>query len=109
MEITMAADFGLEAFKRSAMGRRVGPVLMDPENVRDMMALCRHDIAAVRAVGKQLLALGLRPKDETEKKHIGRWVRHILGTAGWEPVRSGKLPRGNLFSTGAIYKPRFKP
>ena len=102
----MPADFGLDAFKQSPIGRKIAPLLMDSETVRDMIALGRHDIPAVRAIGKPLLALGLRPKDEVPKKHIGRWVRQIMATAGWEPQRSGKLPRGHLFSTGAIYKPR---
>lgn len=102
----MVADFGLGAFKRSALGQRVRPVLIDRENVRDMIALCRNDIAAIRAVGRQLLRLGIRPKDENTKKLIGRWVREIMLAEGWEPIRTGKIPRGNLFSTGAIYKPR---
>lgn len=102
----MVADFGLGAFKQTALGQRVRPVLIDRENIRDMIALCRHDIAAVRAVGKQLLRLGIRPKDENTKKLIGRWVREIMQAEGWVPVRTGKIPRGNLFSTGAIYKPR---
>lgn len=102
----MAADFGLSAFKAGALGQKVAVILTDPENVRDMVALCRNDIAAVRAVGKQLMAIGLKQKDEQHKKLIGRWVREIMGKLGWEPVRTGKIPRGNLFSTGAIYKPR---
>ena len=102
----MVADFGLEAFKQSAQGHRIRSVLTDRENIRDMIALCRNDIAAVRAVGKQLLRLGIRPKDENTKKLIGRWVREIMQAEGWVPMRTGKIPRGNLFSTGAIYKPR---
>jgi hypothetical protein len=98
-------DFGLTAFKQSAIGRKIEPILTDSENVRDMIALCRHDIPAVRAVGKQLLTAGLKPKDAEAKKNIGRWVREIMGKRGWLPVRPGKIPRGNLFSTGAIYKP----
>jgi hypothetical protein len=104
----MPSDFGLDSFKRSALGKKIGPVLTDSENVRDMIALCRNEIAAVRAVGKQLLALGLKPKDEEAKKLIGRWVREIMAARGWEPARKGKIPRGNLFSTGAIYRPRSK-
>jgi hypothetical protein len=105
----MASDFGLAQFKQSMLGRTVAPVLTNAENVRDMIALCRNDIAAVRAVGRQLLAAGVKPKNEQAKKHIGRWVREIMAARGWEPVRSGKIPRGNLFSTGAIYRPATKP
>lgn len=104
----MAADFGLASFKASPLGRKIAPVLTDGENIRDMIALCRNDIAAVRAVGKQLLAIGLKPQNEEAKKLIGRWVREIMAARGWEPVRKGKIPRGNLFSTGAIYRPRNK-
>jgi hypothetical protein len=104
----MASDFGLASFKQSALGRKIAPVLSDPENVRDMIALCRNDIAAVRAIGKQLLALGMKPRDEEPKKLVGRWVREIMAGQGWEPLRTGKIPRGNLFSTGAIYRPKPK-
>jgi hypothetical protein len=105
-EIEVPSDFGLTEFRASKMGRKVGAVLTDPENVRDMIALCRNDIAAVRGVGRQLLKLGLRPADEQAKKLIGRWVKEIMATKGWEPMRSGKIPRGHLFSTGTIYRPK---
>lgn len=102
----MAADFGLTAFKMSPLGKRIEPIVTDGENVRDMVALCRNDLPAVRAIGKQLLQVGIKPKDDEAKKHIGRWVREVMGGIGWLPVRKGKIPRGNLFSTGAIYRPR---
>ncbi len=100
----VAADFGLKAFKLGALGQKVAPILHDAENIRDMIALCRNDIPAPRAVGKQLLRVGLKPKDKEAKKLIGRWIREIMAARGWEPVRPGKIPRGNLFSTGAIYQ-----
>ena len=102
----MASDFGLSSFKQSAMGRRIAPIIEDRRNVRDMEALTRCDLPAVRVIGKQLLAAGVLPRNEEAKKHIGRWVRELMHQRGWEPLRKGKLPRGNLFSTGAIYRPR---
>ncbi|MBI4923775.1 MAG: hypothetical protein HY834_18715 [Devosia nanyangense] len=102
----MVADFGLSAFRQTALGRKAEAVLTDPENVRDMVALCRNDIPAVRAIGKQLLALGMKPRDDEAKKLVGRWVREIMAGKAWEPLRTGKIPRGNLFSTGTIYRPK---
>jgi hypothetical protein len=101
-----AVDFGLKAFKLTELGRKVEPVLEGPQNIRDMIALCRHGMPATRVVGKQLLALGIKPADDETKKMIGRWIREIMERQGWTVWRPGKVPRGNLFSTGMIYRPR---
>lgn len=99
-------DFGLKAFKLSELGRKVEPVLEGPQNIRDMIAFCRHGLPAARVVGKQLLGLGIRPADDETKKMVGRWIREIMERQGWIAWRPGKMPRGNLFSTGMIYRPR---
>ncbi len=100
----MASDFGLENFKQGPLGRRIAPIVEGVENNRDMDALSRCDLPAVRVIGKQLLAAGIKTKDDETKKQVGRWVREVMEHRGWVPARKGKLPRGNLFSTGAIYK-----
>lgn len=102
----VAVDFGLKAFKASELGRKVEHVLEGPQNIRDMIAFCRHGLPAARVVGKQLLALGIKPADDETKKMIGRWIREIMERQGWTTWRPGKVPRGNLFSTGMIYRPR---
>ena len=78
----------------------------DADILREMSAFCRHGLPAVRVVGKQLLALGIKPADDETKKMIGRWIREIMERQGWTTWRPGKVPRGNLFSTGMIYRPR---
>lgn len=102
------SDFGLTAFKASPLGRKVAPIIESDENVRDMIAFSRGDLPAVRVIGRQLLALGMTTRQEQAKKLIGRWVREEMERRGWTPVRSGKVPRGNLFSTGAIYRKKEK-
>lgn len=100
-------DFGLEGFKRSPLGERVGAVLTDETSIIEMIALSKHDIPAVQAVGRPLLALGDEEvKTDAVKKHIGRWVRELLEPRGWTPGRSGRVAVGHLFSTGAIYVPK---
>jgi hypothetical protein len=74
-----------------------------------MIALSRHGIPAVQAIGKQVMQLGRETRDNTVKQMIGRWVREVLEAQGMVPVRSGRVAPGNLFSTGMIYgwrKPR---
>jgi hypothetical protein len=97
-------DFGLENFKKSPLGRRVGAVLQDPEMIRDMVTFTRHEEPAVRAVGRPLLALGRDVTDDQVKKTIGRWVKEILARRGFVPWKTGRVPPGNLFSTGMIYR-----
>lgn len=104
--VEAVVDFGLKAFKLGELGRKIEPVLEGPQNIRDMIAFCRHGLPATRVVGKQLLALGIKPTDDETKKMIGRWIREIMERQGWTVWRPGKVPRGNLFSTGMIYRPR---
>jgi hypothetical protein len=98
--------FGLEAFKATQLGRRVGAIIESPEKIQEMIVFSRHEMPAVQAVGKALLALGPEVKTDYIKKTIGRWVKEILGKRGWVPRKSGRVTPGNLFSRGMIYKTR---
>jgi hypothetical protein len=99
-------SFGLEDFKRGALGRRIGKTIENPEYVRDMIAFCRNGIPAVQAVGRALIAIGPEVADDQVKKTIGRWVREILEMHGWVPLKPGRVAPGNLFTTGMIYQRR---
>ena len=101
--------FGLEAFKRSSLGRRIGAVLENPQNVGDMIVFSRHGMPAVEAVGKALLALGAEVQADQVKKTVGRWVREILEQHGWRAWKKRRVAPGNLFSTGMVYRPAAPP
>jgi len=98
--------FGLESFKLGKLGQRIGAIIEDKNNVRDMIALCRNGIPAVQAVGKTLLILGPDVKKNAVKQKIGRWVREIMSREGWTPLRPRRVSPGNLFSTGMVYAPK---
>ena len=100
-------DFGLKSFKLLKLGSGVGEILKRPTTVPDMCALSRHGIPAVQVLGKPILALGL-PVTDADKKAIGRWVREVMEENGWTTDASskGRVAPGNLFSTGAIYRPK---
>ena len=101
-------SFGLEAFKASQLGQRVGAIIEHPQSVAEMIVFSRHEMPAVQAVGKALLALGPEVQDDYVKTTIGRWVKEILERHGWIPWKSARVSPGNLFSRGMIYKERNK-
>ena len=97
----------LEEFKQSPLGQRVGAIISNQSNIIRMIALSESGIPAVQAIGKCLTPLMPRDQDLTDvKKFIGRWVREILEPEGWIVVGKGRVAAGNLFSTGAIYRPK---
>jgi hypothetical protein len=98
--------FGLEAFKETQLGQRVGAIIESPEAVTDMISFSRHGIPAPQAVGKALLVLGPEVEEDFTKITIGRWIKEILGRHGWVPLKTGRVSPGNLFSRGMIYKKR---
>jgi hypothetical protein len=102
----MARGDGWERFVTTPLGQRVGVIIEDRDNVLRMITLSEHGLPAVQAVGKALLALGPEVQDDWVKQTIGRWVRSVLGARGWVPLRSGRVARDHLFSTGMIYQLR---
>lgn len=101
--------FGLDNFKQSPFGLKVGKLLNDPQVVGDMIAISRHTerTPAVQVLGKSILEFGMPVSDE-DKKAIGRWVREVMEAHGWttDAGSKGRVADGNLFSTGAIYYPK---
>ena len=101
--------FGLDNFKQSPLGQKVGKLLSDSQVVGDMIAISRHTerTPAVQVLGKSILEFGVTISDE-DKKAIGRWVREVMEVHGWTTDASskGRVAEGHLFSTGAIYYPK---
>ncbi|HZK89797.1 MAG TPA: hypothetical protein VFC56_06575 [Stellaceae bacterium] len=97
--------FGLDSFKSSTLGERVGAVIDNPQAIGDMVVFSRHQMPAVQAIGKQLAALGPEVRQDQVKKTIGRWVREILEHQGFTVWKKRRVAPGNLFSTGMVYRP----
>lgn len=90
-------------FKASKTGKAVGVILSDHDWQIEMVCLAKHGLPPAQAVGaeieKQVGAL-----DDTEKQHVGRWIRDVLATKGFRPVSKGaRVAPGNLFSRAALY------
>lgn len=102
-------SFGLESFKNSNLGIRVGELLSDQRVVGDMIAVSKHTARtpAVQVVGKSIMSFGL-PVTNNDKVSIGRWVREVMESNGWTTDASSKsrVAPGHLFSTGAVYYPK---
>ncbi len=91
----------LQDFQSSEKGRPVGELLSRPETIERMEALSREGKPAVLAVDRALPeGIGL---DDTEKKHVGRWIRDVLADRGWRPRKRKGFRSGRLFSSGAVY------
>ena len=91
----------LSDFKASASGRRVGALIAQPEVIGAMEQLSRQGRPAVLAIDRALdQAVAL---DDVEKRHVGRWIRDVLGDRGWRPRKRLHFRSGRIFSSGAVY------
>lgn len=101
--------FGLENFKASPIGLRIGELLNDPRVVADMIAVTRHTkrTPAVQVFEQELKGLDL-DLTKQDKTSIGRWIREVMEQKGWTTDASSKarVYPGNIFSTGAVYYPK---
>ena len=91
----------LSDFKASAKGRRVGALIAQPATIGAMEQLSRQGRPAVLAIDRALareVAL-----DDVEKRHVGRWIRDVLGDRGWRPRKRLHFRSGRIFSSGAVY------
>ena len=92
-----------EEFKASKTGEVVGAILSDHDWQVEMVCLAKHGLPPAQAVGAEIAAK-VGALDDTEKQHVGRWIRDILGEKGWKPVAKGaRVAPGNLFSRAAVY------
>lgn len=89
-------------FQSSPQGAAVAPVLKDRTALQRMEAFSRAGRPALLAVVAEIERVAPTLTD-TEKQHVGRWVRQLLGPRGWRPVDKKRLPKGGLFTTAAVY------
>ena len=54
-------------------------------------------LAIDRALGNDIAL------DDTEKRHVGRWVRDALHERGWRVAKRLHFRSGRVFSSGAVY------
>lgn len=93
-----------DAFRSSAKGKIVGDVLSEHDWQVEMICLAKHGLPPAQAVGAEL-AQRLGSLDDTEKQHVGRWIKAILGERGWVPSTKGaRVAPGNLFSRASLYR-----
>jgi len=98
----MRTQQSLQDFQSSKNGRPVGELLSRPETIQEMESLSREDRPAVLALDRALPeAINL---DDTEKKHVGRWVRDVLADRGWRVRKRKGFRSGRIFSSGAVYE-----
>jgi hypothetical protein len=91
----------LSDFKASANGRRIGALIEQPATIGAMEQLSRQGRPAVLAIDRALA--GEVALDDVEKRHVGRWVRDVLGDRGWRPRKRLHFRSGRIFSSGAVY------
>jgi 5-methylcytosine-specific restriction protein A len=92
-----------EEFKASPKGKVVGHILSDPSWQAAMVSLSKHGLPAAQAVGSEIESRVAR-LEETERQHVGRWIRDILAEKGWTvDVRGARVAPGNLFVRAATY------
>ena len=97
----MAAQLTLDEFKVSKDGRNIAKILENPAILGSMEELSRNGKPAVLAVDLALPAD--TALDDTQKRHIGRWIRNILAERGWRPRKRLHFRSGRVFSSGAVY------
>lgn len=98
---TQMASFG--DFKASERGAKIGALLSEHDWQVEMVCLAKHGLPPAQAVGAEILAR-IGPLDDTEKQHVGRWIRDILAEKGWRiGARGARVAPGNLFSRASLY------
>jgi hypothetical protein len=93
----------LEAFKSSAKGAKLAPILTSEDAVTRMIGKSEAGRPAVEAIAPQVAAAAVALDDE-EKKMVGRWVKQVLAPRGWTPDRKGRVARGHVFARGTVYR-----
>jgi 5-methylcytosine-specific restriction protein A len=95
-----------EEFKTSAKGRAVADILADSSWQAAMISLSKHGLPAAQAVGSEIES-HVGGLEDTERQHVGRWIRDILAEKGWTvDTRGARVAPGNLFVRAATYAPK---
>ena len=84
--------------------------LADESTVRVMVAASEAGRPAVEAIGSDLLRVfGDRVRPNPVKQHIGRLVRPILESHGFEPYKRRRQVKSTLFTAGTVYRRESEP
>lgn len=97
----MPTPQSLRDFQSSRKGQPIGDLLSRPETIQEMEWLSRDDRPAVLALDRALP--GGIDLNDTEKKHVGRWIRDVLADRGWRVRKRKAFRSGRVFSSGAVY------
>jgi hypothetical protein len=93
-----------DEFKASPNGKIVGAILADYDWQVEMICLSKHGLPAAQAVGTEI-EVQVGALDDTEKQHIGRWIRDVMADHGWKVDSKGaRVAAGNYFTRAAIYR-----
>ena len=94
-----------EEFKLTSKGEKVWTILADHDWQVEMVCLSKHGLPAAQAVGAEI-ETKVGDLDDTEKQHVGRWIREVMAAKGWKVSSKGaRVAPGNFFSRAAIYSP----
>ncbi|HZF93710.1 MAG TPA: hypothetical protein VEZ20_02440 [Allosphingosinicella sp.] len=91
----------LEGFKESKRGAKVAPLLANASVLAEMEQLSQGGEPAVLALERR--ANELPSLSDTEKQHVGRWIRDVLAERGWRPKRRKRIGGSRVFTSGAVY------
>lgn len=97
------SDFGLSSFKASPLGKKIEPIINDPEAVTDMRVLAKYGHAPVQALDARLAHLKPEVGVRAVNSQIGRWTYEKIGESIYEVAGRVKLG-GEVFHTGATFK-----
>lgn len=100
------SDFGLATFKASPIGRKIEPIITNPEVVIEMRVLAKYGYAPVLALDARLVHLKPEVGIRDVNSQIGRWAFELIGETLFEVAGRAKL-NGQVFETGATF--RFRP
>ena len=93
-----------DEFKASPNGKIVGSILAEHDWQIEMICLSKHGLPAAQAVGAEIEAR-VGELDDTEKQHVGRWIRDVMAEHGWKVDSKGaRVAPGNYFTRAAIYQ-----
>lgn len=98
------SDFGLSKFKASPLGKKIAPVITDPNVRTEMQVLAKYGFAPVLALDARLAHLKPEVGIREINSQIGRWVYEEIGEGIYEVAGRTKLD-GQVFSTGATFRP----
>jgi hypothetical protein len=93
-----------DEFKASEKGQKVKAILFAHDWQVEMVCLSKHGLPAAQAVGAEIGAK-VGDLDDTEKQHVGRWIRDVMAEKGWKVgMKGARVAPGNYFSRAAIYR-----